>query len=223
MVTLVEWLLWTRWASVMMSFSLTSLLLFRYLGKRQAYIALWSVAWALVGFRVLADIYLQLSVTGRFIIDLMTLGHDMLWYLGIATLLGFTGMRREGFTLAYFAGSTLLSAYFYFGLSSIVLGAAATVIFTHPAILMILAWFFFLSWRKTKHIGVAIISLSFVLWALDYIIFGVPYFGLGDVMAGVYGWSIGLIFRVMIFIGFIILITKKPSKPKVSLSAPCST
>jgi hypothetical protein len=211
LVTPAEWLVWTRWASVIMSFSLTLLLLFRYLSKRQAHIAIWSTAWALVGFRVLADIYLQLSIMGRFIVDLMTLGHDMLWYLGIATVLGFTGMKR-GFSLIYFVGSVLLSAYFYFGLGNMVLGAAVTVIFTHPIILLVLAWFFFLSWRKTKHIGVAIISISFVLWALDYIIFGIPYFGLGDVMAGVYGWSIGLIFRVAIFIGFVILITKKPAK-----------
>jgi hypothetical protein len=163
----------------------------------------------LVGFRVLADIYLPFSIANRFTIDLMTIGHDMLWYLGIATLLSFTHMKREGLTIAYFTSFAAVSAYFYFGLRSLVLGTAVTVLVMHPAALLIIAYFFYLSWVKTRHIGVAIISGAFMLWALDYIIFGIPYFAFGDVMAGVYGWFIGFIFRVTIFIGFITLIARR--------------
>lgn len=192
-----------------MSFTIALLFLYRYQSRRQIHIAVWSVAWVLVGFRVLADIYLSFSIADRFIIDLMTIGHDMLWYLGIAALLGFTRMKKEGLTIAYFTSFAALSAYLYFGLHSMVLGTAVTVILMHPAALLILAYLFYLSWVKTRHVGVAIISGSFILWALDYIIFGIPYFAFNDIMAGVYGWSIGFIFRVTIFIGFITLIARR--------------
>jgi hypothetical protein len=77
-----------------------------------------------------------------------------------------------------------------------------TTIFAHPILLFVLSWYFHICAKVTRYLGARVISVFFSLWALDYIIFGVPYFGMGMAIAGVIGWSIGLIFRIMMFVGF---------------------
>jgi hypothetical protein len=95
---------------------------------------------------------------------------------------------------------SIINALLYFGMNSRVYGAIETTIIAHPILLFILFWYFHVCARVTKHLGARIISIAFVLWAFDYIIFGA-----GIMIAGVIGWSIGLIFREANFIGFLMM------------------
>lgn len=121
-------------------------------------------------------------------------------------------MGKKGkvyFPVLYPSTHSIISALSYFYLGSKVYGAIETTIFAHPILLFILSWYFHICAKVTKNLGARIISISFLLWAFDYIIFGIPYFGMGITIAGAIGWSIGLIFRVTIFIGFLMMTVRK--------------
>ncbi len=204
-----QWLYWTRIFCILLSLALTGLMLERYLVKREYHLLIWMVAWLTVAGRVTWETFLPKKLGFNFINDFLTITHDLLWFIGLVILLEGTSLLKFIFPFTYLALHSLLSAIFYFGLKSNILGAIESSIFTHPILLFILSWYFYLCFKALKSLGAKIISFSYLLWALDYIIFGVPYFGMGMQLAGVLGWSIGLIFRISIFIGFLILIREE--------------
>jgi len=204
-----EWLQWLQIASMGMSFILTAFMLWRYFVKREKHILIWTLAWLLVGIRVVIGLSGPKFLITNFMNDSLTIAHDLLWFLGLAILLRFTYMKRYIFPLIYLFFHLLISGVLYFWLKSNVYAAIETTIFAHPILLFILSWYFYICSRAIKSMGAKIISTSFFFWALDYIIFGVGYFGMGNQFAGILGWGIGLIFRIVIFIGFLKMTVEK--------------
>jgi hypothetical protein len=209
MISLEQWLYWTQIACIAMSVVLAGFMGYRYLLKRSTTILVWAFAWFVVALRVAAGLFFPFSFTRDFINDFLTISHDLLWLLGLAILLEMGRLGRIYFPLLYLTMHSIINALLYFGLGSRVYGAVETTIFAHPIILFILFWYFHVCAGITGHIGARIISISFLLWALDYIILGVPYFGMGITIAGAIGWTIGLIFRVTIFVGFLMMATRE--------------
>jgi hypothetical protein len=199
------WLYWTQIACIIMSVVLAGFMGYRFYLKRSIPILAWTFAWSIVAVRVAVGLLFPFSFTREFINDFLTISHDLLWFLGLAILLGMTRVGTVYFPVPYLTMHSIINALLYFGMNSRVYGAIETTIIAHPILLFILFWYFHVCARVTKHLGARIISIAFVLWAFDYIIFGVPYFGAGIMIAGVIGWSIGLIFRVAIFIGFLMM------------------
>jgi hypothetical protein len=168
-------------------------------------IGVWALAWFVIAIRIASGLFLPFSLLGAFINDFLTISHDLLWFLGLMILLEMTDIEKVYFPALYLLIHSIINALLHFGMKNRVYGAIATDIFAHPILLFILFRYFHICARVTKGLGARIVGLSFLLWAFDYIIFGVPYFGMGIPLAGVIGWTIGLIFRASIFIGYLMM------------------
>jgi hypothetical protein len=203
------WLYWTQIACIVMSSVLAMFMLWRYSLRKHSHILIWAVAWAFVALRVAVGLFFSISFLREFINDFLTITADLLWFFGLALLLEMPRTKKIVFPTVYLSIFSLVIFFIYFKLENQLMGAAVTTIFAHPILLFILFWYFHVCAEVTGYLGAKIISLSFLLWALGYIIFGVPYFGAGSSIAGVLGWSIGLIFRVMMFLGFTMMALKK--------------
>jgi hypothetical protein len=202
------WLYWTQIAAIAMSLALTAFMLWRYSLRRHSHILIWAIAWALVALRVAVGLFLPISFLREFIHDFLIIAADLLWFFGLAILMEMSRTKKMVFPMVYLSIFSSIMFIIYLGLEDQLMGAVATTI-AHPLLLFILFWYFHVCAEVTGYLGAKIISFSFLLWALDFMIFGVPYFGAGISIAGVLGWSIGLIFRVMMFIGFSMMALRK--------------
>jgi len=202
------WLYWTQIASITMSLVLTAFMLWRYSLRKHEHILIWAVAWAIVALRVAVGLFSSISFLREFIHDFLIIAADLLWFFGLALLLEMSKMKKTVFPIVYLSIFSSVTSIIYLRLENQLVGAVVTTI-AHSLLLFILFWYFHVCAEVTGYLGAKIISFSFLLWALDYIIFGVPYFGAGISIAGVLGWSIGLIFRVMMFLGFSMMALRK--------------
>jgi hypothetical protein len=202
------WLYWTQIASVAMSLVLAAFMLWRYSLRKHSHILIWAIAWAIVALRVALGLFFSISFLREFIYNFLIIVTDLLWFFGLALLLEMSRTKKMIFPIAYLSIFSSITSVIYFILENQLAGAVVTTI-AHPLLLFILFWYFHVCAEVTGYLGAKIISFSFLLWALDYIIFGVSYFGMGITIAGVLGWSIGLIFRVMTFIGFSMMALKR--------------
>lgn len=203
------WLYWTQVACVLMSLTLAAFMLWRYHLMRRAHILVWAVAWTVVALRVAVGLLFPFSFLREYINDLLTITGDLIWFLGLTLILEVSEVKKTYFPITYLSIFSITASIIYFGLNDRMLGAIVTTIFAHPALLFMLSWYFHICARVTGYLGARIISFSFLLWAMDYIIFGVPYFGAGIDIAGVLGWNIGLVFRVMILLGFLMIVLRR--------------
>ncbi|MEW5937223.1 MAG: hypothetical protein AB1665_05330 [Candidatus Thermoplasmatota archaeon] len=187
-------------------------------GRRSPQLLFWALAWVIVALRVLVqllspskppDEVLQSDLLGYFLGDVLTVLHDLLWFVGLAIVLEFSTAKRVYFPIAYMAVHSIIVGTLYFSLNNTILAAIETTMIAHPLLLFVLFWYFYVTAQETKRWGTSLVAASFLLWALDYIVFGVPYFGIGIGLAGALGWIIGFVFRTMILIGFIFMVIEQ--------------
>lgn len=132
------WLYWTQIACIIMSVVLAGFMGYRFYLKRSIPILAWTFAWSIVAVRVAVGLLFPFSFTREFINDFLTISHDLLWFLGLAILLGMTRVGTVYFPVLYLTMHSIINALLYFGMNSRVYGAIETTIIAHPILLFIL-------------------------------------------------------------------------------------
>ncbi|MEM3397322.1 MAG: hypothetical protein QW620_07960 [Thermoplasmata archaeon] len=198
-------------SAVAMSVMLT-LLLGINIKAEKTHIFVWTVAWAMISIRTYISLFEPLPIAIAFLRDFLIVLSDILFFLGIAHLL------ELNFHYRYFIPGLFL--FFHIGVSGIIYlflenplwGATFTNLFSNPVLLFIVFYFFNEGSLRTGNIGLRIVGIGFLLWGMDFAIFGPLYYGAGYIFAGMCGWTIGFIARLIILLGFVLLLPKKRVK-----------
>ncbi|MEW6685109.1 MAG: hypothetical protein AB1393_02750 [Candidatus Edwardsbacteria bacterium] len=202
------YLFWIQIAAIGLSVVLTTFMLARFAIVKSRHILIWAVAWFVVAVRVAVGLFLPLQSTGLFLNDFLTVVHDLFWLLGVIVLLELTPWMSY-LPLLFLLIYVPLSAIFYFGVNNKVLGTGLTTIIAHPFLLFLLSWYFYQGGKVLRSLGAKIIAGAFALWALDYIALGVLWYAQRIPLAGTIGWTVGFLFRLALFLGFILMVTEQ--------------
>ena len=201
------WVFWSQIDAIFLSLILGIFCLFAYLWRKEKFFLIWSISWFLVVARIYLGIYYPFENEYRFFHDLLYIASDLGWIWGLTEILSKKKKILNiliGSLFVYSAGSF----YLYFIKSSIVSGTIWSLAVFHPAMLTAISAMFWMWGRKIKAFAPKLISISYLLWAADFIIFGISYYAYESPTAGAWGWTIGLIFRTAVFVGFLILILR---------------
>jgi|GEM_PF-2303356 hypothetical protein len=196
--------------TILISLVLSGLMLYHYSKKRHITSLIWTVAWTVVAVRVSIGIYLPLSIPTDILHNALNALHDFLWLIGIAIILELE--RFKSIVLPaicyslYVLASGALSIKAGFFYSNMLMLGESTVMF------FILAWFFKRYHDKFKRKGARLLWIGYFTWGLDNLILGPPYYALGLEWVGVFGFLIGFLCRLLLFIGFFQLMFQ-PIKP----------
>ncbi|MDG6220475.1 MAG: hypothetical protein QCI38_03400 [Candidatus Thermoplasmatota archaeon] len=196
-------------AAAALSFLIAGFVYNRYRKNKKPHLLLWFLAWTLVGIRTTLEIWVGLFDDNLLLLyaaDVMTIGHSILWFLGLAYLLELPHILKKVFPLTYLLTHAILAGFLYFDIESRVAGAAVTYLIFTPAIFFIIGGFFYAPAKKRGKWGMSLVCGAFILWGLDYLVFGIPVYAYGDDLAGVFGWTLGIIFRIMAFTGFVMMV-----------------
>ena len=196
--------------SIILSLAMAIGLTYLYIEVRKAHITIWSIALYFMTLRVLR-IYLEnMSIFPvpvnlfHFVNDVFLITVDLLWIYGIFHFLEYSREKKNlvvyGF-MGYLLLYTILS--FINTPTSTIIGEITTLIIIHPILLSYLFWIFYTSGKEVESPTMRYLGIAFLIWALDFIIFGIPYFVFKNTVAGASGWAIGVIFRLMLIFAFI--------------------
>ncbi len=195
--------------AIILSLILAMTLTYLYLRIHQLHIAIWSFALYFMGLRVLILLmvttkYIPMSEAIHFTNDLFLILVDVLWIYGIFHFLNYSKEKKA--MLVYgFSGYLLLLAII-FGLNtpeSILVGEGLTLVVIHAILLSYLFWIFYTSGKEVENKVMEYLGIAFLLWAIDFILFGIPYFVYKYSVAGALGWTIGMAFRFMLLYAFL--------------------
>ena len=190
--------------SLVLAIALTSL----YLKLHQLHIALWSIALYLMAIRVLTLLvmalgYMNITRWLHSMNDVYLILVDIIWIYGVFHFLGYERKKKAMLVygvITYIMIITILSAIN--SADAILIGEGITLLIIHPALLSYLFWIFYRSGREVNSPAMRYLGIAFLLWAIDFILFGIPYFVYKDPIAGALGWTIGLAFRFMLIWAF---------------------
>lgn len=188
---------------------LIALLLVLNLRKGRKHIYAWCAAWLLISIRTYISLYEPLPLFEAFLRDLMIVLSDLFFFVGIAYLLELGLNYRFLMPTTFFFLHTGISGLLYLFFENPMYGATFTNLFSNPVLLFVVFYFFNEGGVKTDNSGLRIIAVGFLIWGMDFAIFGPLYYGAGYVFAGMLGWTIGFIARLIIFMGFLLLLPKK--------------
>ena len=196
--------------SIILSLAMAMGLTYLYIKIRKSHIAIWSIALYLMAVRVLrvylqgAGVYPVALNLFHFVNDVFLITVDMLWIYGIFYFLEYKSEKKN--LIVYgFAGYLILYTILFAinTQTSNLIGEVGTLIIIHPALLSYLFWIFYTSGKEVGSPAMSHLGIAFLIWALDFIIFGIPYFIFKNPVAGALGWTIGVIFRLMLSFAFI--------------------
>lgn len=176
------------------------------LKKNNPHILCWTVAWAIISVRTFMAIFEPLSIPLGFVRDAMIVASDILFFVGIAVLIDFGTLYRTFMPGIFMLTHLSISGILYLFYDSAVLGATFTNLFSNPVLLFLVFYFFNEAGIKMNSFPLRLIGMGFLLWAIDFVIFGPLYYGAGYLFAGMCGWIIGFIARIIIFVGFVYLL-----------------
>ncbi|GEM_PF-6055498 len=206
------WILYLILASVILSFFIAGFVYERYLltGKKLRHLQTWFIAWVIVGIRTGLELFNFTSPSYTLFVAYMTLAHSIMWYYGLAQLMKYQHLWKRSFTLVYIAACALSQVpLLAWGKTHLAI-ASIYLIFT-PIMYFILAYAFFKPALHRKKLGLSLVSGAFFLWGLDYLIFGYPYYVLQNHLAGTIGWFLGFLFRILIIMGFYLMVEETSS------------
>lgn len=195
--------------SVIISIAMGIGLTYLYLKTHRIHIAIWSFALYFMGLRVLiyllgAVTFIHIPNSVHFTNDVLLIMVDVLWIYGIFHFLEYATEKKRILIYGFVGCVMLLSILFTLNTpGSILAGEGFTLVIIHPSLLSYLFWIFYRSGREVDSPAMRYLGIAFLLWAADFIIFGIPYFVYKDPLAGALGWTIGLTFRLMLAYGLI--------------------
>lgn len=195
--------------ATIVSLTLAMALTYLYLRIHQLHIAIWSFALYFMGFRVLVLLITTTecfctSDTIHFMNDVLLILVDILWIYGIFHFLNYRKEKKD--MLVYGFSGYLILITILFALNtpeSILAGEGLTLVAVHPILLSYLFWIFYTSGKEVGSKVMQYLGIAFLLWAADFILFGIPYFIYKDPVAGALGWTIGMAFRFMLICSFL--------------------
>ena len=210
--------------AIILSLTLAIALTYLYLKIHKLHIAIWSFALYFMGLRVLILLmitskYLYMCESIHFMNDLFLILVDVLWIYGIFHFLNY-GREKKSLLIYGFSGYLLLLAIL-FGLNTpdtILVGEGLTLVLIHPILLSYLFWMFYTSGKEVESNAMRYLGIAFLLWAIDFILFGIPYFVYKDPIAGALGWTIGMAFRFMLL--WALLEIRRETKKMVETTPP---
>ena len=126
-------------ATIFLSAVIAAMIVHRYFSKRKPHLLHWSAAWTVVGVRVLVGVLLTpLSASEAFIYNGLTIFHDLLWFVGIAILMGLKHNGKFVFPMGFLGMDLIVDGFLLFGMHDPVASSAWTTLVAHPALLFIL-------------------------------------------------------------------------------------
>ncbi|MEM3493796.1 MAG: hypothetical protein QXD15_05535 [Thermoplasmata archaeon] len=194
--------------ALIMSILLT-LLIGLNIRARKMHIYAWTAAWGLISARTFISLFEPLPLLEAFLRDWLIVFSDILFFIGITNLLELDLYYRYLIPGLFLFIHTGVSGILYLFLESPLYGATFTNLFSNPVLLFLMFYFFNEGSLRTGNLGLRVIGVAFLLWGMDFAIFGPLYYGAGYLFAGMCGWTIGFIARVIILLGFILLLPKK--------------
>ncbi|MCX8173261.1 MAG: hypothetical protein N3F63_01440 [Thermoplasmata archaeon] len=188
---------------------LLTLLIGLNIRARKVHIYAWTAAWAMISLRTFVSLSEPLPLAIAFLRDLLIVLADVLFYVGIAHLLEMDTHYKYIIPLFFLFLHLGVSGILYLFFESSLYGATFTNLFSNPVLLFIVFYFFNEGSVRTGNLGLRVIGLGFLLWGIDFAIFGPLYYGAGYVFAGMCGWTIGFIARLIILLGFVLILPKR--------------
>ena len=185
-----------------------------YIRKNKPHITFWFFAWVIISIRTYMSILEPITgiphaLIFGFVRDILIVIADLLFLVGICYLLGLGREYKHYIPALFFFTHIGISGILYLFLDSLLLGAAFTNLFTNPVLLFLVFYFFNEGAIRSHTHSLRLISIGFLLWGIDFVIFGPLYYGAGYQFAGMCGWTIGFIARTVILGGFLLLVPTK--------------
>ena len=199
--------------SFILSLFITAFVFYRYRKVRSLHLLIWTVAWAITALRTILSLFTFESDAAAYTLAVLIVLHSILWYVGMAHLLEYRPVWRIWFPAIFMIFHVATAGYIYLLLGCQPLGSFLTYVIFVPAILLVLSFCFYGPARSRNRLGLSIVSGAFLLWGLDFLIFGYFFYGLENQNAGLIGWLIGVFFRIMILVGFYYMVEElKPAE-----------
>jgi|GEM_PF-1881595 len=183
-----------------------------YFREHMPHIAIWSSALYIMGMRVLILIesetisspgYLT-SYSLHFINDVLLILVDIIWIYGIFQFLEYSREKKNQLLYGFFGYLVLLALLYGIGMpESILIVEGATLVLIHPVLISYLFWMFYRNGKEVKDRTMQYFGIAFLIWAIDFILFGIPYFVYKNPITGALGWSVGVLFRLILLCAFI--------------------